>query len=332
MWPIIAQEQGQRDWSTIIDQLARTPLSHVVLFVAICSAVRFAIAPLLKTVPVHKRALGYYTARTANEGLDAIIYAGVFVFLIIRPFLIQAFKIPSESMENILMPGDFIVANKAIYRYTNPKIGDIVVFKPPAWACTADQVDPDTGEVNVDFIKRCQGVPGDVVEVRNGTLYRNGVAIPEPYIKDRMNLDFKLVKYHDQTNDSAWKAWLPDCDQEHKFLAASVKGKNGILFDLVRAETEPERFEYWPLTYTSSGVINEGAAVPFHADANNLKLQDDLKSLPPVKVPAGYYLMFGDNRNNSFDSRMWGLVPREDIIGRSEFIWLPISRWKITRK
>jgi signal peptidase I len=52
---------------------------------------------------------------------------------------------------------------------------------------------------------------------------------------------------------------------------------------------------------------------------------------PAEPLPPGYYLMMGDNRNDSFDGRGWGMVPRASIIGRSEFIWLPISRIRITR-
>src|SRR5262249_39548346 len=57
----------------------------------------------------------------------------------------------------------------------------------------------------------------------------------------------------------------------------------------------------------------------------------ELQDAPPAAVPKGYVLMAGDNRNNSYDGRCWGLVPREDVIGRSEFIWLPFSRWRVTR-
>jgi hypothetical protein len=57
----------------------------------------------------------------------------------------------------------------------------------------------------------------------------------------------------------------------------------------------------------------------------------ELENAPPARVPKGYVLMMGDNRNNSYDGRAWGLVPREDVIGRSEFVWLPIGRWRITR-
>ena len=317
--------------SSIIDQLARTPLSQVVKFVAVCTLIRLALAPAIATVPAHLRGPGFMMDRIVNEALDAVIYAGVFVFLIIRPFCVQAFKIPSESMQNTLLVGDYIVANKAIYRYSDPKVGDIVVFRPPAWACTPDQVDQGTGEVNVDFIKRCQGVPGDLVEVRNGTLYRNGIPQKEPYVADRMNNDFKLIKYKDQTTDPAWRQWLSNADpglpdnESHRYLAK--------LWDKVAATTPKTRFEYWPLVMSGTSVNQEQSytAVPYHVPEEDEKLADKLRAMPPVKIPPGYYLMMGDNRNGSFDGRAWGLVPRDDIIGRSEFIWMPVQRWRITR-
>jgi signal peptidase I len=317
--------------SSFIDLLARTPLSKVVMFVAVCSVIRLAVAPSIASVAVHMRGNGYFVDRVINEMLDAVIYAGVFVFLIIRPFMVQAFKIPSESMLNTLLVGDYIVANKAIYRYTNPKVGDIVVFRPPAWACTPDQVNQDTGEVNVDFIKRCQGVPGDLVEVRNGTLYRNGVAQQEPYIRDRMNNDFKLVKYRNQTDDPAWTSWLPKADpglpdsESHRYLSA--------IWNKIAQGTPNTRLEYWPLVISENGVNQDQSytAAPYHVNEDDTKLSDHLRDLPAAKVPPGYYLMMGDNRNGSFDGRAWGLVPRDDIIGRSEFIWFPVSRWRVTR-
>lgn len=60
-------------------------------------------------------------------------------------------------------------------------------------------------------------------------------------------------------------------------------------------------------------------------------LQKQLMQQPPQPVPPGYFLMMGDNRNQSFDGRGWGLVPRASIIGRAEFIWMPMSRWRVTR-
>lgn len=293
MWPdlFLAQEatditspKSGINWADVIDSLARTPLSKVVIFVAICTAIRLAVAPYLaKTVP-HKRSGMYTFAKYVNEALDAVVYAGVFVFLLIRPFCIQAFKIPSGSMLDTLQIDDFIVANKAIYRYSEPVDGDIVVFRPPKIAATKDQLDKD-GEVNVDFIKRLIGSPGDVIEIKDGTLYRNGKPVIEKYIKDKPDYDFKIV------ND------------------------NGT---------------YKPLSISGESVNADNHTADFYR-LNDFKSMDRLRKLPPAPIPKGMYLFMGDNRLNSFDGRAWGLVPREDIIGRSEFIWLPFSRWRITR-
>jgi signal peptidase I len=287
VWPILAQEAPSGGWTDVIDNLARTPLSKVIIFVAICSAIRLALAPLLARVAPHKRAGAYTFARVVNEAMDAIVYAGVFVFLLIRPFCIQAFKIPSGSMLDTLQINDFIVANKAIYRYSDPHVGDIVVFRPPLRATQPDQRDED-GEVKVDFIKRCVGVAGDVIEIKSGVLYRNNQPQTEPFIKERPQFDFKLVNYNGQ---------------------------------------------YWPLTISGSAVNSTRDHFPTAPDygVEDYKKMEYLRELPASPIPKGYFLMMGDNRNNSFDSRGWGLVPKEDIIGRSEFIWMPFNRWRRTR-
>ena len=186
--------QNQGIWA-LVDKLARTPLSQVLMFVAVCTALRVLIHPYLAKVPPEKRVGGYPVARFLNEVLDALVYAGVFVFMIIRPFGIQAFQIPSESMVPTLLNGDFIVANKAVYRYSEPDRGDIIVFRPPDRAKNEEQ-----GEV--DFIKRLIGKPGDVIVVDDGVVFRNGERLDEPY-KNEPPLgqeslaiyDWKLVHY-----------------------------------------------------------------------------------------------------------------------------------------
>ncbi|MBQ7606954.1 MAG: signal peptidase I [Desulfovibrionaceae bacterium] len=102
--------------------------------------------------------------------------------LLLRTFVIQAFKIPSESMLTTLLVGDQLLANKFvygmkipfthmyIYRGAEPERGDIIIFEYPE--------DPD-----IDFIKRVIGVPGDVIEVRDKQLYRNGSPVKEDYIR-----------------------------------------------------------------------------------------------------------------------------------------------------
>lgn len=116
-----------------------------------------------------------------REYAEALIVA-VILALIIRTFVVQAFKIPSESMLETLQVGDHLLANKFVYgikipftdKYiyegADPKHGDIVIFKYP-------------NDPSIDYIKRVIGVPGDVIEVRDKQLYRNGTPVKEAYIR-----------------------------------------------------------------------------------------------------------------------------------------------------
>jgi signal peptidase I len=107
------------------------------------------------------------------------IFVGAVLFLFLRTFMIQAFQIPSGSMEDTLLVGDFLVANKFLYgaripwtetrlpAVREPRAGDIIVFRAP--------------HVEKDYIKRCVAVEGDTVELRNNVLYVNGKARDEGY-------------------------------------------------------------------------------------------------------------------------------------------------------
>ncbi|MBX3119513.1 MAG: signal peptidase I [Fimbriimonadaceae bacterium] len=311
-----AQAQPNK-FADLIDTLARTPLSKVVIFVVICTIIRIAVYPVLMKTPAHQRGLGYGVARFANEMLDAIIYAGVFVFLLVRPFGVQTFRIPSESMVSTLLIDDFLVINKAVYRYSDPKPGDIVVFKPPTYACTADQIDED-GQPKVDFIKRCVGVAGDVVEIRNGVLFRNGQPVDEPFRNGINQLDFKLVKYNGSY--TTWKGrYIPVQfrDQYYNWFLDGIAQEFAV-------GGLPE--ESSPAPWQNSWITTFDKLSP-----EQQELEDELRNSEPAAIPKGYFLMMGDNRQRSFDGRAWGLVPREDIVGRAEVIWWPARRMKSER-
>lgn len=341
MWPLLAQhDAGPGGLQQTIDTLARTPLSQIVFFVGICTIVRVALYNYLKATVPHRRHGIYRGAKFLNEAMDAIVYAGVFVFMLIRPFAVQAFLIPSGSMLQTLYVNDFIVANKAIYRYTEPQIGDIVVFKPPKRALQASQQD-------VDFIKRCVGTPGDLVQVIKGKLWRNGKPIDEPFLsrspgmvpgddasanghaqetgKDvQMDLDWKLVHYEGKARPELEGAYIPvqirrgDVGNEPpvNYGHTAICKEFGVG---VSPDTDPG--SSWATDWTPVGSLT----------AKDWDYARELEEAPPARVPKGFVLMMGDNRNNSYDGRAWGLVPRDSVIGRSEFVWLPISRWRITR-
>ncbi len=117
-----------------------------------------------------------------REYAEALLVA-LALALVIRTFIVQAFKIPSESMLETLQVGDHLLVNKFLYGvkwpFTNtyivkgadPQRGDIIVFEYP-------------NKPTLDYIKRIVGVPGDVMEVRNKQLYRNGRPVREAYIRN----------------------------------------------------------------------------------------------------------------------------------------------------
>lgn len=136
-------------------------------------------------------------AVSGREMLDSAVVTLAVVFLALQPFVVQAFYIPTGSMENTLPPGDRILASKWIYRVGDPKFRDVVVFEAPDAALLSSGQPRGTF-----FVKRCIGTPGDVVEIRGRTLFRNGIRVAEPYTKwkdgdetlvGRFSYDLKIV-------------------------------------------------------------------------------------------------------------------------------------------
>lgn len=136
------------------------------------------------------------------EFLVILLVSFVLVFGFVRPFVVEAFYIPSESMVPTLRVGDRVLVNKFIYRFSDPARGDIIVFQsveggplPPQQNPIARAIDQfkallglekPSGEVpREDLIKRVVGVEGDRIAVRNGTLYVNGEPQKEPYVNRR---------------------------------------------------------------------------------------------------------------------------------------------------
>jgi signal peptidase I len=110
-------------------------------------------------------------AGVAELILTAVV-AFVLVFGFVRPYVVEAYRIPTESMVPTLEVGDRVLANKFVYRFTEPERRDIVVFD------SVDEGDDQT------LIKRVVGVAGDEIQVQSGVLYVNGEEQEEPYLND----------------------------------------------------------------------------------------------------------------------------------------------------
>lgn len=191
--------------------------------------------------------------------LAGVLVTGLFIIT----FVLQAFVIPSSSMEDTLLIGDHVFVNRVAFSpptrwigpvlpYTHPHRGDIVVFL---------SMDPRTPDLNI--VKRIIGVPGDRIHLRDGFVYRNGEKLDEPYVKhvgppyDAYRDNFPSVSPIDQGNAT----------------------------------------DEWKLTMGSH--IENGDIV----------------------VPPDSYFGMGDNRDVSEDSRYWGFISKDHLIGRPMFVY-----------
>lgn len=252
----------------IIETVAGASVFIIVMVTLGLTVLRLALQPIQEPV-----------TKWLSELFDSIIWAAVVVFLVLRPFAIQTFNIPSESMVNTLLIGDYVLVNKGLYRTRDPKVDEIVVFRGPPSSLSEGQTPEKTY-----LIKRCIGTPGMIVEIRkqpDGTpvLYRNGKPVNEPFAR--------------------------------KAPADAI-----TCFKIVNGE--PVRWEDGRVFVGQNRYIDGAEA-------------DKLIKASPGPIPPGMYLMMGDNRPSSYDSRFWGLLDRERVMGRSEFIWWPPSRIGLTR-
>jgi len=172
--------------------------------------------------------------------------------------LVQAFIVPTPSMDTTVMVGDHLLVDKLSYApagsfsryvlpYTDPKRGDVIVFRYPM-------------DISQNYVKRVMGVPGDHIHLVNKVVYLNGKPLTEPYAQ------------HIFPNPDPYRDNFP---------------------------TEPD------------GPVYDRAKQMLAEHVQNGELV----------VPPGSYFAMGDNRDNSLDSRYWGFVPRENIIGKPLLIF-----------
>jgi signal peptidase I len=159
-----------------------------------------------------------------REVVETLLFT-LLIYLLIRTFLFENYRVVGSSMTPTLENGEFLVVNKLDYRLHQPQRGDIIVFTDP--------VSPDR-----KLIKRVIGLPGETIEITNGEVLINQQLLDEPYLEDPGN-----------------------------------------------------------------------------------------SSRPATILPDGEYFVLGDNRNNSSDSRSWGTLPRDRIVGKARLAYWPPAAW-----
>lgn len=195
--------------------------------------------------PSRKPGKGEAAWDNIKQFLIAIVLA-----LVIKTSVVEAYKIPTSSMEDTLLVGDFLLANKFVYgarvplinwrlpAFSEPQRGDVVIFIWP-------------GDMTTKYIKRCVGIPGDTIIVKDKVLMVNG----QPF-------------------------------------------------------TNPEFSKFIQVDNNGSPVVE-----PRGAGGQNSR-----DNFGPYVVPAKSYFMMGDNRDNSYDSRFWGAVHQDLILGEAILI------------
>jgi signal peptidase I len=328
---------------------------------------------------------------SAREWTEAIIFA-VIAATMIRIFFIEAYVIPSGSMESTLLVGDYLFVSKVNYGPRIPmtplsfpfaqnripliniksysdiikfpywrlpglsdvKRGDVLVFNFPMQADSPFNRPIDKED---NYIKRCQGIPGDTLSIVNTQVYVNRKAMPNPpesqpsYIvhTDGNPVDPKII------NDLHIFVGRQFNNQDYEMLmtrksATALKGSSNVKTVTEYFEPKgifnPEEFphdphlrwnvdNYGPIIIPKKGwtVTLDSLTFPVYRRAiqvyENNKLEIDGndivingKKSKTYTFKQNYYWMMGDNRHNSEDSRFWGFVPENHIVGKALFIWM----------
>lgn len=349
-----------------------------------------------------------------REWTDSVLFAVVAATLI-RFLVMEAFAIPTPSMESNLMVGDYLFVSKLHYGsrtpqtplqmplthqkiwgtnipsfstaiqlptfrlpgFTQVKNGDVVVFNYPPLRPNEPDYPKD---LRTNYIKRCIGIPGDVVQIRQEQVFINGKAAVMPeraqttwFMKTTEVLDDHFFRQYAIVNDfnspeGPFINWQP---VEVQNAATKASELIGYRINTSRAMLEKIKALDWvkgvePLTepagqtgpgiygssvyawnqdnFGSLTVPKKGMTVPVNRETIALygpvisRYEDNANVVQtPTSITIGgkavteytfkqdYYFMMGDNRHNSEDSRYWGFVPEDHVVGKAVFVWMSVD-------
>jgi len=192
------------------------------------------------------------------SSLAAVLVTGLFIIT----FVVQAFEIPSSSMEKTLLIGDHVFVNRVQFAPKTSWVGPLVPYRDVHFRDIVVFLSPQTPGLYV--VKRIIGVPGDRIHLRSGVVYRNGQALEEPYVD------------HDRDSPDSYRNDFPS-------VPPPIEDRN---------------------------IWGDWASVlPSYIQGDD------------IVVPPDHYFAMGDHRGVSLDSRYWGFIPKQNIIGRPMFIY-----------
>ena len=258
---------------------------------------------------------------SAFRGLMHIIVS----VLILRATVIEAYNVPTGSMETTIKIGDFILGNKFIYGirtpdwigipWTNfgfsvpyfrlpgfeePKTGDVVIFRYPNDKWPGIQIGPHDPSLN--YIKRCIAGPGQTLEIIEKDIFIDGVefALPEHGRASKLNV------YDDEY-------------AERMIFPRGIGNRDYFGPLKIPAVGDTLQFSEVNLDHAVNVISLEGHEVQ-PGNSGQLKIDGEIQD--HYICEQNHYFMMGDNRDNSHDSRYWGLVPESNIIGEAILTYL----------
>lgn len=218
-------------------------------------------------------------------------------------FIIQAVTVPTGSMQNTILIGDYLLVNKFIFApggrpipflpQREIKRGDIIVFKYPGNKVHPEndaERNPPIIPYQVNYVKRVIGLPGETVEFRANNVYINGELLPE----------------HRITAD------MPELRRGFPDQQAALR---------ISSEEPREDGDKWDVYYSEKTMKASQMTQSLLRPDYEFGVQGK-----PMVVPENSYFVMGDARDNSEDSRFWGFVPRDLVIGQAMFVYWSCDR------
>ncbi|MBS4029450.1 MAG: signal peptidase I [Ignavibacteriales bacterium] len=238
------------------------------------------------------------------------------IFLVLNSFVLASFEVPTGSMMNEILPGDFLIVWKLNFGGTTPRTipftdtriphfklpafssverGDVIVFEFPGYRDEA-QSNPFAY-----YLKRCVAIAGDTLQIINRKVYVNGKAQEYP-----RNVLFNPFDNR-SPSDIEPRIFPKDAPfNEHYYGPIRVPKKGDVI------PLSPNSISQW-----ETFILREGNSIDYAVG----KLLINGKESTSYTVQRDYVFGMGDNRDNSLDSRFWGFVPEEDVIGTPLFLY-----------